>query len=193
MIENFITHLHAKIPLSEDEKNLIRQTLPIKQYDKGDFILQEGHISKAFYFNLSGFVRLFYVKNAAEKTAYFYPEGTFISAYESFVHRRPAAFNLQATETSQLVKISLAASEKLLHFSSKFDALARMIMEEELIAKQSIIAHLLTLSPEERYLQLLQEQASIFQKVPQHYIASYLGVQPESLSRIKKRALERKS
>lgn len=193
MIEKFINHLHQRLPLNSEEEELLRQTLTVKRFDKGDFILQEGSISNAFYFNLSGFVRLFYVKNAAEKTAYFYSEGTFISAYESFVKRRPTAFNLQATEATALVEITLEASGKLLHFSPKFDALARMIMEEELITNQKIIAQLLTLSPEERYLQLLHEQPEIFQKVPQHNIASYIGVQPESLSRIKKRALERES
>ncbi|MEL6652342.1 MAG: Crp/Fnr family transcriptional regulator, partial [Bacteroidota bacterium] len=77
--------------------------------------------------------------------------------------------------------------------SPKFEFLARLAMETELIAQQRIIANLLRLKPEERFYELMERQPEIFQRVPQRYIASYIGVKPESLSRIKKRHQLRKS
>ena len=187
----FITHLNQRLPLSSQEEEKIKETLNVRRYTKGEFLLLEGGIAKSFYFNLSGFVRLFYTREGEERTAYFYPEKTFISPYESFVHQQPSTFSLQATEDTDVVEISLEASVELLAFSPKFEALARIAMEDELIAHQKMIAFLLTLSPEERYQQLLNEQPNIFQRIPQHYLASYIGVKPESLSRIKRRVLKR--
>ena len=190
-MNSFITHLNQFLSLSPEEEEKIKETLNIRQYSRGSLLLSEGDIAKSFYFNLSGFVRLFYTREGEERTAYFYPENTFISPYESFVRQQASAFSLQATEDTQVVEISVEASVKLLTFSPKFEALARIAMEDELIAHQKMIASLLTLSPEERYSQLLNEEPTIFQRVPQHYLASYIGVKPESLSRIKRRVLKK--
>lgn len=191
MIKQFISHLNQFITLTAEEESFLGQVIEIKKYTKGEIILREGQVSTSFYFNLSGFVRLFYLKESGEKTAYFYPKGFFISAYESFVKQVPSKLNLQATEKTILVNISIDASQKLLAFSPKFEMLARIAMEDELINHQKIIRSLLTLSPEERYYNLMSENPEVFQKIPQHQIASYIGVQPESLSRIKKRFLEK--
>lgn len=191
MINQFVTYLNQFIQLSPEDETFLTQSLRIKKCKRNEVILAEGQISKAFYFNLSGFVRLFYIKDSGEKTAYFYPKNTFISAYESFVYRKPSKLNLQTTEATTLVEISFEASQKLLAYSPKFEALARIAMEDELIIHQQIIESLLTLSPEERYFNLMNDSPEVFQKVPQHQIASYIGVQPESLSRIKKRAFQK--
>ena len=98
MINQFISHLNQFISLTAEEESFLGQVVEIKTYTKGEIILREGQISKSFYFNLSGFVRLFYLKESGEKTAYFYPKGFFISAYESFVKQVPSKLNLQTTE-----------------------------------------------------------------------------------------------
>lgn len=190
MLTRFIKYLQQHVPLNEQDIDFLYKVLSVKSFKKGTILLSEGQISTAFYFNLTGFVRLFYLKNGEERTAFFYPQNTFISAYESFVHQTPSRLNLQATEQTTLVEISVTAATQLLQYSPKFEALARIAMEDELITHQKIIATLLTLTPEERYYNLLDENPLIFQKVPQHYIASYIGVKPESLSRIKKRHFE---
>lgn len=187
MINYFITYLDRQISLTEEEKEFLKTLLPVKHYKKGTILLLEGQISQTFYFNITGFVRLFYVKNDEDNRAYFYPENTFVSAYESFVKQIPATLNLQAMEDTTLVEISRESAGKLLAFNSKFEILTRIALENELINHQNMIASLLSLSPEERYYQLLEEYPEIFQRIPQHYIASYIGVKPESLSRIKKR------
>lgn len=187
MINNFIKYLNNYVRLSEEDKKFLEENLSLKFFSKKSMILTEGQISKSFYFNLSGFVRLFYRKEAEEITAYFYGENLFISAYDSFTKKTPSKLNFQALEDTFLVNISQEASVRLLNYSSKFETLARIAMEEELIVHQKIIESLLTQSPEERYEDLLETNPSIFQRVSQQYLASYIGVKPESLSRIKKR------
>lgn len=188
-----MNYLHGKVALSDEDRVYITSLLQPTSYPKGAMLLRSGQISRAFYFNVNGFVRLFYLRGFEERTAYFYPKGVFVSAYESFVHQKPSHINLQVTEDSTLIAVDLEASMKLLQYAPKFDAIARTVMEEELIAHQKMIASLLTLNAEERYSQLMQESPWIFNKVAQQHIASYIGVQPESLSRIKKRYLERTS
>lgn len=78
-------------------------------------------------------------------------------------------------------------AEKMLVVHPNFEKLARLVMEEELMNLQEMVSSLITLSPEKRYVQLMQKNPGIFNKVPQIQIASYIGVKPESLSRIKKR------
>ena len=187
MLQYFIQHLQQFVSLNDMDIQFIKQIIPVQSFHKRELLLAEGEISKAFYFNLSGFVRLFYINKGEEKTAYFYPEKTFISAYASFTQQIPSQLNLQATESTTLAIISLEASRQLLAYSPKFEILARVAMEEELINHQEIIASLLTLNPEERYFHLLDKNPAIFQRVPQRQIASYIGVTAESLSRIKKR------
>jgi len=192
-MEKFIQFLNEKVHLSTEDKSFLRNRLKLKTFEKGASILREGQVSQSFYFNVEGFVRLFYLRGHEERTAYFYPEGVFISAYESFVKQKPSKVNLEAAETSKLIEINAEASMALLQYDPKFESIARAIMEEELIAHQRIIESLLTLSAEERYGQLMEESPWIFGRIPQQHIASYIGVQPESLSRIKKRYLERRS
>lgn len=192
-MEEFIKFLNGKIQLNDEDESFLKSQLRLKTFEKGTSILKESQISQAFYFNVEGFVRLFYKRGYEERTAYFYPEGVFISAYESFVKQTPSKVNLEAAETSTLIEINAEASIALLQYDPKFESIARTIMEEELIAHQRIIESLLTLSAEERYSQLMEERPWIFGRIPQQHIASYIGVQPESLSRIKKRYLERRS
>ncbi|MEO0470317.1 MAG: Crp/Fnr family transcriptional regulator [Bacteroidota bacterium] len=183
----FIEMLEARLPLSEADKRLLQENLRLCSYSKGEFLLRSGEISRAFFYNLSGFIRLFYVRNQIEKTAWFYAEGQFVSAYESYVRQTPSQLNLQAMEDSSVICISMEAAMRLLTHDPKFSVLARIIMEDELIAHQKMVASLISDRPEDRYQALLDENPAIFQRIPQHYIASFIGVTPESLSRIKKR------
>jgi len=193
MLNIFTEYLSKYIDLSDDDIKLMHEILVIRHFKKREYLLQEGKVSKSFFFNLAGLIRLFYVNGGEEKTAYFYQEKNFVSAYSSFVHQQPSELNLQAATDVSVVEISVEAAQQLLAHSTKFDAMARIAMEQELINHQAIIASLLTLKPAERYARLLNENPVLFQQIPQRYIASYIGMQPESLSRMKKRIFDKKS
>lgn len=186
-MEAFLAYCDSLIPLSPADRDLIQTCCSIRQYAAGENLLSTGEISKAFFFNLKGLVRLFYPKSGEEKTAWFYQEGDFMSAYESYVFQQAANLTMQALEPTEVVVISREAAFQLLEQDPKFDAIARKVMEMELIAQRKIISHLLTMTAEERYYQLIAAYPGLVQRVPQHFIAAFIGVKPESLSRIKKR------
>ena len=190
-IEPLVDHLDRFVGLSEKEKAFIREQLPVKTYTKGQVLLEEGEVSTEFFYNLEGCVRLYYDVKGEDRSAFFYTEGQFISSYASFTRQEPSRHSLQAIEESQLAVISQESAALMLQFSPRFEALARMMMEEEMIVYQEMIASFITLSPAERYQAFLKNHPGLMQRMPQRYIASYLGVNPESLSRIKKRIIER--
>lgn len=191
MEKNFANYLSTRIALDEDEQRAVNELLETQSFSAGEFLLKEGQVSDAFYYLEQGCVRLFYDADGSEKSACFYTEGQFVSSYESFIRQTPSAHYLQCVEQSRMVTIGFEAAEKLLQLSPKFDALARVMMEEELGLYQRIIASFITKNPEQRYQQFQQEHPHLLQRLPQHYIASYLGVSAETLSRIKKRLIER--
>ncbi|GAB5537934.1 MAG: Crp/Fnr family transcriptional regulator [Salibacteraceae bacterium] len=190
-IKPFLDFAKERIELNEQEICAIEHVLPLRTFEKGVILLQEGEVSEAFYFILSGCIRMYYEVKGEEKSAFFYTEGDFVSSYESFINQQPAEHYLQCTEETTLVEISLESSEMLLAASPKFDAFARIIMEEELGHYQKLLASFITKSPEQRYLEFSQKNRHLSQRLPQRYIASFLGVSPESLSRIKHRIIEK--
>ncbi len=187
MIEALLVHLERYTHLTQAEKELLLQHAQFRTVEKNELIIREGDLATRIYFLVSGCVRLFYNVNGIEKTAFFYTEGQFICAGESYTYHVPAKENYQAVEQSQLAYFPEENIEQLLKESSKFELLARIATENELINCQHIIASFVTKSAEERYSDLLENRSDLFLRVPQQYIASFLGVSPETLSRIKKR------
>lgn len=187
MNDPLVAFFEDHISLTSEDKEILQNEIPIRKIKKGEVLLSEGEVSNEFYFLLEGSVRLYYDVDGEEKTAFFYFENMFVSSYESFTKRTPAKHYLQATEDITVRVISCELAYELLERSPKFEFLARIMMEEELIVCQEIISSFVTLNAEKRYLKLLEENSPILQRVPQHQLATYLGVTPETLSRIRKR------
>jgi CRP-like cAMP-binding protein len=173
--------------LTPDELAFIEENVPVVKKRKGDFLIEEGEVATAFHFIVKGAVRLYYTVQLEEKTAFFYFENDFVSAYESYTKQLPAKHTIQCIEACDLAVINRSVAFTLLERFPKFEFLARIAMEKELSVCQDIIASFITLSPEERYLKLMKEAPEWLSRVPQYYLASYIGVRPESLSRIRKR------
>lgn len=186
-IQNLLDFFEDHIELSESEKTFISENLQIEKFEKNDFLLKQGQISKRFFFILEGSVRLFYNTKKEEKTAFFYFENSFASSYESYTKQIPAKHNLQALEETEVVVITIENAFGLLNLSPKFEFLARVMMEEELSIYQDIIYSFVAQSAEERYLDLQQRNPDWLQRIPQYQIATFLGVSPETLSRIRQR------
>lgn len=187
MVSHLLTYLEQYTPLSEDETQFLNEHIPVKAFKKGHLLLSEGEVSTAFYFILEGAVRLYYTTGIEEKTAFFYFENMFVSSYESFTKQTPSKHNVQTIEPTTVAVISFEIAYKLLERFPKFEFLARIIMEEELIVCQEIISSFITLNAEKRYLQLIESKSPLLQRIPQYQLATFLGVTPETLSRIRKR------
>ncbi len=186
-MQTLLKHINAYTPLNTKEIHLLKNAVQKKVYGRHEIIFTEGHVSNEIYFITKGCVRLFYNVDGNDKTAFFYTEGQFICAGESYTFNVPAIENYQAMEPTELFVFTKSRIEILLKESPKFEVLARIATENELITCQKVIASFVTKSAEERYIDLLNTQGELFQRVPQQHIASFLGVSPETLSRIKTR------
>ncbi|MCG8581993.1 MAG: Crp/Fnr family transcriptional regulator [Bacteroidales bacterium] len=187
MFEKFLKLITQYSPLSDDEVDFARTHFPIKKYEKNELIFQEGNIANSIYFILEGCVRLFYNVDGKEKTAFFYTEGKFMCANESFLKEIPARENFQALEDTTLIVIHKAIDIEMVKRFSNLEMVERLALIDELISSNRMIESFVTKSPSERYIDLLRTNRELFQRVHQQYIASYLGISPESLSRIRKR------
>ncbi len=186
-MKRLVENIEAYISLNQEELSLLNESLTKKTYEKKTVFFEEGKIANEIYFVSKGCVRLFYNVDGTDKTAFFYTEGQFICAGESYTFNVPAIENYQAIENTDLIVFTKSDIEKLTLQLPKLEVIARVAVENELITSQKVIASFVTKSPEERYLDLLNTQKELFQRVPQQYIASFLGVSPETLSRIKSR------
>lgn len=192
MFDLFIENINTLAPLNITDIDHIKDCSKIQSYKRGENIITEGDVVRNVYFVLDGCIRLFYNVEGKDKTAFFYNEGSFIWDCKSLNTGCSPHKNLQAVEDVTVVKIGKFALMKLQKLSSNFETLIAKGKEQELIIHQNLLAQFVTLSPEERFLKLMETNKSLFQRVPQQYIASYLGVSAESLCRIKKRVYSKK-
>ncbi len=190
MISKIIEHLLHYISLSSDEITAISESIPIQSFSKGSILLKEGEVSKHAYFNIKGCVRLYYLIDGEEKTTFFYTENQFITSIKSFTNRVPAHHFLECVEDCTLGVLSYEAEIYLLKKFPKFEYLSRILLEEELGHYQDMLSTYITTKPEDRYKKLLKLNPQLLQRIPQYQLATFLGVTPESLSRIRKRIIQ---
>jgi CRP-like cAMP-binding protein len=186
-IQPLIDFFEKHLELSSEEKAYLKERIPVIAPHKDLTLLKEGDVSSEFYFIIKGGIRLFYNVGDVEKTAFFYFENKFVSSYESFTKQTPSKHNLQTIEDTTIAVFKHEVVYKLLELFPRFEFLGRIMMEEELIVCQDIIASFISLNAEERYLKLIDTNNELIQRIPQHQLAPYLGVTAETLSRIRKR------
>lgn len=190
-MNDLIENIKYYASMSDEEMQFLIDSVEKRYFEKNEIIFSEGRISDEIYFVTKGCVRLFYNVDGIDKTAFFYTEGKFICAGESYTFNIPAVENYQALEQTEIYVFTKSKIEILLEKIPKFEVIARIATENELITCQKMIASFVTKSAEERYTELLETEGELFQRVPQQYIASYLGVSPETLSRIKSRVIKK--
>lgn len=178
--------------LYPEEIEAVVNMVEIKAFKKGSLLLQEGQYPQACYHNVQGCVRQFYLKGGEEKTAFFYLEDQSISCTNSAVPGGPVNYYLECTEDTLVAVMSHEKEEELFRRFPRLERLCRIDLERQIGVYQQLLATYMTTSPEERYLNLLRDRPQLLERVPQYQLASYLGVKPESLSRIRKRILQKK-
>ena len=189
--EKLVDYISSYIAISEDEIKILAELTQVKQFKKGAFLLKAGKVANAFFYNASGIIRLYYEVNNEERTGFFYNENVFINPYASFRKQEPSAYFLRVIKDTDVVIFKYDILESLLDKVPKLEKLARMIMEQELMVLQEVVESMVTLSPEERFVRLMEKNPEIFQQNSQAQIASFLGIKPESLSRIKRRSYQK--
>ncbi|MCE3283126.1 MAG: cyclic nucleotide-binding protein [Chitinophagaceae bacterium] len=188
MYEIFFQKLREKVNLSTDEEELIKQHLTPKKLRKRQYLLQEGDVCKFIAFVEKGALRSYSVdEKGVERIIQFALEGWTISDLYSFLTSEPATYNIDALEDSELLLIGKAAHEELLATLPKYETWMRLQITGAYIAMQRRLTSIISLSLEERYASFTSIYPQIVQRVPQHMIASYMGLTPETLSRVRKK------
>jgi len=186
-------YLERYITFSQEEWDVFVQHLTFSKLKKKQHFVTADAVCNKFGFLVSGAVRYYHLINGDDITSYFSFEQEFTSSYKSFVTQTPTITYIQALEETLLINTSYQAMQQMLAhplLAYKIERFGRLIAEHYLCCYEDRMASFITQSPEERYLQLLQTGKDILQRMPQHYIAHYLGITPVSLSRIRKRILE---
>lgn len=175
--------------LSDAEVRAVIDALDIRTFEKGALLLREGQIANLCYFVLKGCIRQYYLVDGEEKTTHFYTEGQPITPYEGTFKRMPSPYYLSCVENSILTVGGPEKEAELFQAFPRLQVVCRLATEEELAKSQENLASYILKSPEERYLHLLRTRPELLDRVPQYHLASYLGIKPESLSRIRKRIM----
>lgn len=184
---NFISKY---ISLTEEEKNVLLSLDIFRSVKKGTILLKEGQKSKESYFVLKGCLRTYYVLEGEEKTTAFYTEMDALTP-PCVINKNPSEYYVSCSEDSILIISNADIEVEVNSKFPKFEIMCRML-SEELLAKERIdFDEFKTSSPEQRYLNLIQKRPDLIQRVPQHQLASYLGIKPQSLSRLRARIMEK--
>lgn len=171
----------------ENEIAAIVENTQVESFKKGTIILKEGKICHKCFFVLQGCLRQYQLVNGEEKTTGFFVEGQAAVLYSSYLERKPSEYYLSCVEDCVLITGSREQEQKLHAKYPKLEYLTHTLMPQDHARAEERIAMLSHCNPEERYLRLSETQPGLLNRVPLYYIASYLGVTPESFSRIRKR------
>lgn len=169
------------------EENVRKFFTPV-QFQKGDFMLSAGKVEHFLYYIERGIARHFYYNMLKDKeiTTDFTFSGQFCLSYASFVKQIPSVLQMQALTDIKAYKIRRSQLEKLMS-NIEFVKIKADILEKLFVEKSERELRFLTQTPEENYLYLLQKEPVLLQNIPLKYIASYIGITPQALSRIRKR------
>jgi CRP-like cAMP-binding protein len=183
------------VVFNEEEWQVFTQHLTFSKLKKKQHFATADTVCDKVAFVVLGSVRYYHLINGDDITSYFSFEEDFASSYKSFLTRTPTITYIQALEETRLINISYNALQQMLAnplLAYKMERFCRLLAEHYLCCMEDRMTSFITQSPEERYLQLLRSQTGkdILHRMPQHYIANFLGITPVSLSRIRKRILE---
>ncbi|BAZ70535.1 MAG: Crp/Fnr family transcriptional regulator [Pelatocladus maniniholoensis HA4357-MV3] len=191
MYEPFYEYIQQLLPEFKIPRILIEPLLEPRKIHKGEFLFQEGDICQFVGLTLQGCLRTFFLKDGKELTLFFHPEHQTFGDYESFRKQQPACFSCQAIESSEV----LLVNHQVLHTleeSASGQKLLRLFAESLAFMLRDKLLSLYRDTPEQRYLHLLKSEPYLLQRISQYHLASYLGIEPESLSRLKRRLYQKR-
>lgn len=184
--EVFLKHLERHICLSEAEQHHVCSFIKVRNLLPRQYLVNMGDICKSESFIIQGFLRSFYLdKDGNDFTLHFAMEDWWIADFASFLNESPATRNIVALEPSVVLQLDKQAIETLYHDVPKFERYRRMLSENSVAAQDERIINSMSLSGVERYRALLNKYPKIEQRLPQKHIASYLGITPVFLSKIR--------
>jgi CRP-like cAMP-binding protein len=174
-------------PIEPEAVDAMMDILSPREVSKGELIWSAGDVCRHILFINKGALRYFYYKDGKEVNGQFFFENAFFTHYYSFISREPMDFSAEALEDSSLILMSRSGIFDLYDRFKSFERLGRLIAEQNFIALHQTRVNLHTKTPEELYLDILQNRPKVVDRVPLYMIASYIGITPEHLSRIRRK------
>ena len=172
--------------LSDEETKDIKEFFPIKTFEKGHLLLKEVAIANDAYYVIKGCIREYELLDGDEKTTGFYTEDQSAINFNSQFNKVPSVKIFECSEKTTVAILNGDKEKSLYKKHPRFEKFCREGMEQMMGAQQKTLSNFIISSPKERYLKLLKERPDLLNRVPQYQIASYLGIKPETLSRIRK-------
>lgn len=194
MIDILLKYMSDFTLISEDEQRAITESLRIDEYKKGQYLLRQGELSAIkCYFVLMGCVRQFFIdESGKEVTSNFFTEEQAIPIINEKTQDDLSKYSFVCVEDCRLVVGDMDSENTMLSKYPQLEIMIRKMMEINVGEIQEQFGEFIGSSPEERYESILRKRPELIERVPQHQLASYLGITPESLSRIKKRIKKNK-
>jgi len=180
MMSNFIV-------LTDDEKQGILEAFPIKKFPKESFLLKEGQVSKDAFVVIKGCIRKYHIQDGNEITSELYTELQAASDIDSMANQKQSKYYLICVEDTIVAIMNPEKENELYQKFPRFAEVCRVEMEKMIGTNHEKFLTFKNSTPKERYLNLIKERPDLINRVPQYQIASYLGIKPETLSRIRKR------
>ena len=193
MFEALFNTINQKVNLTKDEEEQCKTFFTFKKIKKKQYLVQQEDVCKYTAFISKGLLRSGFTDDKGyEHILQFATEGWWISDLYSFFTGEPSFYFIDAVEDSELLLQTKETNEEMLVKVPKMERYFRLLTQNALIALQRRLVGSLSQSAEEKYVNLLETHPQIIQRVPQHMIASFIGVTPETLSRIRKQMASRK-
>lgn len=187
IFEAFRQHLQTMAPVSDNLWSVMTASMRIAKVKKGELLLEEGAICRHIYFIFKGAFRFVHLKDIEEVTTGLFTEGVCMTNMKSLAMLQPSTLFIEALEDSIVIKLSKESLINLYKESSELEGVGRLIMEH-MLANDAEWKEIYTIyNPEERYRFLIKKAPQLLQKIPLQYIASFLGIRRETLSRIRKK------
>lgn len=192
MFEKLIACIREKVTLNDNDAELLRPFFIPKKLRKRQYLLNAGDVCHYITFVDKGLLRSFTVDDEGnEYVVQFAIEGWWISDMGSFTSGKEAMYNIEALEDCELLNLTKPSMEELLTRLPVMERFFRILMQNNIVSLQRRVIAYMSLSAEEKYLRLLEVAPDIMTRAPQQYIASYLSVTPETLSRIRRKVSSR--
>ena len=189
--DDLIAVFKQMVPTTEADEKLIRERFSTLKIGAKCLLVEPNVICQHVFFVTKGCARVIITKKTGEETScYFAKEGEFIANYESFLQGIPSPYSIQTLEDSELLAIDRKGMEELFTMTRHGERMGRLIAEMIFVDTMERLTSFYTESAEERFEGFLKRYPGLINRIPQHYIATYIGVRPQSLSRIKKRSAE---
>jgi CRP-like cAMP-binding protein len=173
--------------LTETDCNLFEPFLQTRQIKNKDIILREGQVCKELGFINNGAFRMYYLSDGKEINTHFSFENEFVVNYDSFLQEAPSRYFIQALEDAEIVTFNLPTLQSAYNQSQNWERFGRIMAEYSYKLTTKRVEGFMFMDAEQRYLQMIEEAPHFLERVPLYHLASYLGVERESLSRLRKK------